>query len=259
MLEEEKDWFKRYTKLTPLERRKLDKDFNPMTFRKKPNNNFDEESLKKLKELVVKKRLILKKTYDEYRRNFNVHLPCSSAIVKHFGSWKNFQNETFTEEEIIKNNQSRHIKQPSSRSTRYDDDKLFATIQFLNLKTHKDFLEARKAFPDIVPCQKTIYNHFGGYKRLRKLVLTRNLKSIIERYVLLCYNFNIKKLRPYNCRRNGIDIDWAIEQVGSRKKFYELVDFAKENFNFLKSIVDQKKKEKENKKNENQGTNKTKN
>ena len=25
MLEEEKDWFKRYTKLTPLERRKLDK------------------------------------------------------------------------------------------------------------------------------------------------------------------------------------------------------------------------------------------
>lgn len=260
MLEEEKDWLARYQKLTYKERKQLGSTWNPVTFKKiNTRKLLNSDYVKELKAIIYKKKLWSKALYNDYRKNKDHSLPSFNAIIKHFGGWIVFRQDIFTEEELkeLKASSPRVVRAP--RAGGYDDAKLFATIQFLDLKTHKDFVKARKAFPDLVPCQKTIYNHFGGYKNLRKMVLTRNLKSIIEKYIILCQNFGLKRLTPYTCRRNGIDIDWAISKTGSKKKFYELVDFAKSTFDFVKSIEDQRKKNKQgNSKNENRGTNKTK-
>ena len=259
MLEEEKDWFVRYQKLDYKERRKLGKNWNPVTFkRKKRRELFTEDYINELIEKVHKKNLWSKKLYDKYRKENDKSLPSLDAIADHFNGWETFKKMVFTEEELKELGKSAHRRTENMGKKPYDDAKLFATIQFFNLRTHKDFMRAHEAFPDLVPCQKTIYNHFGGYKNLRKMVMARDIKSILEKYIIICNNFGIRRMTPYHCRRNGIDIDWAIDRVGSKKKFYELVDFARETFNFAKSIEEAKNKLKD-RKNENRRTNKAKN
>lgn len=249
MLEEEKDWFVRYQKLSYKERCKLGKSWNPVTFRRKKKQElFTEDYIKELVDKAHKKNLYTKRLYISYRKDKDKSLPSISSLMKYFNGWDNFKKIVFTDEELKSLKSSAHRSTENLGRKAYDDAKLFATIQFFDLKTHKDFVKARKAFPDIVPCQKTIYNHFGGYKNLRKMVMARDIKSIIEKYIILCNNFKVRRLTPYHCRRNGIDIDWAIDRVGSKKKFYELIDFARNTFDFVKSIEEAKSKMKDQKK-----------
>lgn len=253
MVNEDSDWFLKNQKLNYSERIRSGTAWDNKNFKQKYGSKLLEpENIEDIKRKMREKMLCSRKLYENYRKEFDKSLPSASVLLKYFNkSWTEFKKEIFSKDELDIFNKLNNKK--AHKRGKYSDEKIFAILQFLGVKTHKDLLRARAAFPDIIPCQKTIHNHFGGYKNLRKMLLTRNLKAIIEKYLVLSSHFRVKRISPYTCRRNGIDIDWAIQEVGSKKKFYELIDFARD------TILHILKKEKEKTKNENGRTNKNKN
>ena len=229
MYQNKEDWFSKYQKLTFKQKRSLSKkDWNPVTFSKFQNKiEFTPEYEKELKKVVYEKMLYSRKSYRQYRKTFDPIMPSDNRIVEFYGSWTNFRNQIFTPEELHRFRVVIYTTTENVGRKPISDEKIFNAIQFLGIKTYKDLQKARKAFPDLLPTAPTITRHFGSFENLRKFLQIRDLKSTIERYIILCQNFGANRLSPYTCRRNGIDIDWAIEIVGSRKKFYELMEFSK--------------------------------
>ena len=248
---DKKDWYLKYKEL-PFEQRK--NLVNPIDLRKNARlkKMFTKKSWNKIENLVYKKKLCSKRHYEKYKKEFDGEMPSVEDIKRTYGSWKKFRDKIFTPEEVSEFRSSTYTITKGVGKPPIDDDKIFNLAKFLDLKTIKDFEAAKKAYPDLVPCFQTIRKHFGGIKNFRKILQMRNLKSIIERYITLCWNFKTSRLTPYHCRRNGVDIDWAIESLGTKKKFYEMVEF-------YKSIVERfrsKESKKSGENNENRTTNK---
>ena len=256
MSEDKEDWFSKYQKLTFKQKMVLAKrDWNPVTFSRFQNKiEFTPEYENELKKVVHEKMLYSRKSYRQYRNVFDPIMPTDDKIAEFYGSWTNFRNQVFTQEEL---HHFRVIKYTTTENVGrkpISDEKIFNIVQFLGITTWTELKRARKAFPDLIPHERTVVKHFGSIKNLRKLLQIRDLKSTIERYIILCINFGAKRLTPYTCRRNGIDIDWAISVVGSKKKFYELVEFSKKMVALLKRHETRVKKS-GNKNNENRRSN----
>ena len=169
-------------------------------------------------------------------------MPTYEKIVERYGSWTNFRNMVFTPEEIHRFRVLTYTTTENVGRRPISDEKIFNAIKFLGITTRKELVAARKAFPDLIPNDRTVERHFGSLENLRKLLKIRDLKSTLERYIILCGNFRARRLSPYTCRRNGIDIDWAISVVGSRKKFYELAEFSKKMVALLRRHETKSKK-----------------
>ena len=244
MEQDKEDWFSKYQKLTFKQKRALSKtNWNPVTFSGFQNKvEFTPDYEKELKKVVYKKMLYSRKSYRKYRKTFDPTMPTDNKIVEFYGSWTNFRNQVFTPEELHKFRVLTYSTTENVGRTPISDEKIFNIIQFLGIKTWKELQNARKSFPDLIPHERTVVKHFGSIKNLRKLLQIRNLKSTIERYIILCLSFKVTRLTPYACRRNGVDIDWAISVVGSKKKFYELVDFSKKMVSLLKRHEKKEKK-----------------
>lgn len=255
-MKEHEDWIKRFNDFSIYQKRKIIKSgMNPITTKNVPQSKLTaDDYIKSVKEIIYKNMLCTKKSYCEYRDNVDKTLPSLFCLEKNYARWGRIKKEIFTQEELHKFFLLTRNKE-NKKKKKYDTNKLFLTLQFLDIKTQKDLIKARKAFPDLVPCQRTIYNYFGGYKVIKKMLNLRNLKSIIEKYIICCYRFKVKRITPYHCRRNEIDIDWAVKTLGSKKKFYELVNFSKEMFLWERNRMSKKIKKGKNK-NENGSSNK---
>jgi hypothetical protein len=71
--------------------------------------------------------------------------------------------------------------------------------------------------------------YYGKWSNIQRLIQGRNVKSIIERYLVLWENLG-KKPSSQQCNKYGVEIKNGYAFFGSREKFLEATKYARRCF-----------------------------
>ena len=125
-----------------------------------------------------------------------------------FGSWEKAVRQAYAD-----------IPMPSD----YDRFYIIKCVVEFNLWTLRDYQDAYKRRPDIIPGLHMVEILFGKWSILSDLARAYSTKETIHAYMKLKEKFGGKVISKKNCAKHGIDLSKVLRIYGSKKKFDDLI------------------------------------
>lgn len=141
---------------------------------------------------------------EELRKKDPQSYPAQATVRARFGSWMEVRKAVGG---IAYPPSLRILKDFTARDINY-----FLNIYHQgNVKSYKDYLYARKKFPESVPSYYLLTKIFGTFKNFRRVAEIDSCRDQLDKLLNLSINLN-KFPSKKQCKLNEIDIDYLIER-----------------------------------------------